>query len=187
MFDEEGDGGGPNYTVFLRDTDGSPPVRIGEGVGLSDLAGCASGRSPSRRKVVRCSLVPTGAGAARQLTHDKVSYQAVRWLAGSKQLLASGIEPGHGVRDYVIDVESGSSRPITPEGVSGVVPSPDGRSMAVQGPDGKWDIWQLDGSGSRPIPGLDSSYRVSGWSPDGESRVRRLPATAREDRGTFIG
>ena len=31
VFDEEGDGGGPNYTVFLRDTDGSPPARLGEG------------------------------------------------------------------------------------------------------------------------------------------------------------
>jgi Tol biopolymer transport system component len=31
VFEEEGDGGGPNYTVFLRDTDGSPPARIGEG------------------------------------------------------------------------------------------------------------------------------------------------------------
>ena len=28
LFTEAGDGGGPNYTVFLRDTDGSPPVRI---------------------------------------------------------------------------------------------------------------------------------------------------------------
>ena len=26
LFEEEGNGGGPNYTVFLRDTDGSPPV-----------------------------------------------------------------------------------------------------------------------------------------------------------------
>src|SRR5271169_4803289 len=32
VFEEEGNGGGQNYTVFLRDTDGSPPTRIGEGV-----------------------------------------------------------------------------------------------------------------------------------------------------------
>ncbi len=35
LFEEEGDGGGPNYTVYLRDTDGSPPVRIGEGVAMA--------------------------------------------------------------------------------------------------------------------------------------------------------
>jgi hypothetical protein len=32
VFDEEGNGGGPNYTVFLRDTDGSPPTHVGEGL-----------------------------------------------------------------------------------------------------------------------------------------------------------
>ena len=168
LFDEEGDGGGPNYTVFLRDTDGSPPVRIGEGSGLAI--------SPDAKWVITqpakggpLSLVPTGAGEARQLTHDNVSYQRVRWLAGGKELLASGTEAGHGARDYVIELSNGNSTPITPEGVGGVQPSPDGRSAAVLGPDGKWGIWPLDGSGLRPIPGLDSNYRVSGWSPDGES------------------
>ena len=84
-------------------------------------------------------------------------------------LLASGIEAGHGARDYLIDVRSGDSKPITPEGVAGVHLSPDGRSTAVVGPDGKWGIWPLDGGGMRPIPGLDSSYFVNGWSPDGKS------------------
>ena len=43
LFEEEGDGGGPNYTVFLRDTDGSPPVRIGQGVGDGDFSGWQMG------------------------------------------------------------------------------------------------------------------------------------------------
>ena len=184
LFDEEGDGGGPNYTVFLRDTDGSPPVRIGEGVSLAV--------SPDAKWVITqpakggpLSLVPTGAGQTRQLTHDNVSYQKVRWLAGGKELLASGIEAGHGARDYVIEVSTGNSRPITPEGVGGVVPSPDGRSTVVLGQDGKWGIWPLDGSGLRPIPGLDSNYRVSGWSPDGQS-VYAVPSR-REKIGNVYG
>ena len=37
------------------------------------------------------------------------------------------------------------------------------------GPDGKWGIWPLDGTGLRPIPGLDSKYFVADWSPDGTS------------------
>jgi eukaryotic-like serine/threonine-protein kinase len=182
LFDEEGDGGGLNYTVFLRDTEGSPPVRIGEGVGLAI--------SPDAKWVITqpakggpLSLVPTGAGEVRQLTHDNVSYQLVRWLAGGQELLASGIEAGHGARDYVIEVSNGDSRPITPEGVRGQNPSPDGRSAAVQGPDGKWGIWPLDGSGLRLIPGLDSNYHVSGWSPDGES-VYAVARRQREKTGT---
>ena len=34
------------------------------------------------------------------------------------------------------------------------------------GPDGKWGIWPLDGSGLRPLPGIDSRYFVTGWAPD---------------------
>jgi serine/threonine protein kinase/WD40 repeat protein len=168
LFDEEGDGGGPNYTVFLRDTDGSPPVRIGEGASLA-ISPDAKWAITQPANGGPLSLVPTGAGEARQLTHDKVSYQGVRWLAGGRELLASGIEAGHGVRDYLIELNSGNSKAITPEGVGGAEPSPDGRSTAVLGPDGKWGIWPLNGSGLRLIPGLDSNYRVSGWSPDGAS------------------
>jgi len=168
LFEEEGDGGGPNYTVYLRDTDGSPPVRIGDGnaLALSPDAKWAITRLPTGGPL---NLVPTGAGEARQLTHDSVSYGSVRWLADGKSLLASGIETGHGVRDYLIDVATGDSKPITPEGTSGVFLSPDGKQAAVTATDGKPGIWPLDGGGFRPIPGMDSSYSITGWSADGRS------------------
>ena len=168
LFEEESDGGGPNYTIFLRDTDGSPPVRIGEGIGLAI--------SPDSKWVVSkpakdgpLSVVPTGAGEVRQLTHDHVSYNAVRYLPDGKQLLASGIESGHGARDYLIDVKTGEAKPLTPEGVAGAVLSADGRLDAVTGPDGNWAVWPMDGraGGLRPIPGLDSKYLVTGWALDG--------------------
>jgi Tol biopolymer transport system component len=168
LFEEEADGGGPNYTIFLRDTDGSPPVRIGEGLGLAI--------SPDGKWVITkpakggpLSLVPTGAGETRQLTHDNISYNAVRYLLNGKQLLASGIEPGHGARNYLIDLSSGNVKPITPEGVSGTILSNDDRNVAVTGPDGKWAVWPMDGSGLRPIPDLDSRFYLTDWTPDGAS------------------
>ena len=168
LFEEDGDGGGPKYTVFVRDTDGSPPVRIGNGTGAAI--------SPDDKWVITrpakegaLFVVPTGAGEARQLTHDNISYGRVRYLPDGKQLLASGIEAGHGVRDYLIDLSNGNAKPITPEGVDGIELSPDGRRVAVLGPDGKWGIWPLDGGGLRPIPQLDSKYAVTGWTPDGAS------------------
>jgi len=168
LFEEQGEGGGPGYTVFLRDTDGSPPVRIGDGSGRAI--------SPDGKWVVTIptkdgalSLVPAGAGQARQLTHDNISYNDVVYMPDGKSLLASGIEPGHGARDYLIDLNSGDSKPFTPEGVSGTQISPDGRSIAVVGPEGKFGIWPIEGGGFRAIPDLPSEYYVTGWSPDGNA------------------
>jgi dipeptidyl aminopeptidase/acylaminoacyl peptidase len=167
LFEEEADGGGPNCTVFLRDTDGSPPVRIGEGRALAI--------SPDSKWVITKQakggpliVVPSGAGEARQLTHDNVGYTEARCLPDGKQLLVRGIESGHGGRDYLIDLSNGVAKPLTPEGVEGTVLSPDGRSFAVVGPDGKWGVWPLDGSVLRLLPGIDSRYYVTrlgtGWS-----------------------
>jgi Tol biopolymer transport system component len=168
LFEEEGNGGGPNYTVFTRGTDGSPPARIGEGVALA-ISPDAKWAITKLPKGGPLNLVPTGAGESRPFTHDAVSYGAVQWMPDGKRLLAAGIETGHGVRDYMIDVTSGDSKPITPEGLFGVQLSPDGLSTAVLGTDGKWGIWALNGSGLRLIPGLDSNYYLTGWSPDGGS------------------
>jgi Tol biopolymer transport system component len=126
------------------------------------------------------SLVPTGAGEARQLTHDSVSYENVRYLPDGKHVVATGVAAGHGVRDYLIDVASGESKPITPEGVVGPNVSPDGRSVAVQDQDGKWGVWPLDGSGLKLVPGLDAKWNVQGWSPDGASLY--VVASHRTDR-----
>ena len=79
LFEEEGDGGGPNYTVFLRDTDGSPPARIGEGTRRA-LSPDGKWAITKPAKGGPLNLVPTGAGEARQLTHDAMSYSAVRLL-----------------------------------------------------------------------------------------------------------
>jgi Tol biopolymer transport system component len=168
VFEEEGEGGGPNYTVYLRDTDGSPPARIGEGNALG-LSPDAKWAITKRAQGGPLNLVPTGAGETRPLTHDDVSYDYVAWLPDGQHLLAHGIESGHAARDYLIDLGTGDSKPVTPEGIAGVHLSPDGKSTAVRTSDGKWGIWPLDGSGLRPIPGLDSSYNISGWSPDGGS------------------
>src|SRR6516162_11525480 len=83
LFEEEAEGGGPNYTVFLRNTDGSPPVKIGEGR--------AEAISPDRKWVVTQStqdtglrIVPTGAGVARQLTHGEIRFTSVTYMPDGK-------------------------------------------------------------------------------------------------------
>jgi Tol biopolymer transport system component len=154
--------------VFLRDTDGSPPVKIGEGR--------AEALSPDKKWVVTQStqdtglrIVPAGAGVARQLTHGEVRFLSAEYLPDGKQLVAVGIESGHGARNYLIDINTGDAKPITPEGVTGTHISPDGRNIIVIGPEGKWGIWPLGGTEMRVIPGLDSKISITGWAPDGNS------------------
>jgi len=168
LFTEEADGGGPNYTVFLRDTDGSPPVRISDGQGLAI--------SPDDKWVLTqpsrggpLSLVPTGAGEARQLTHDSITYTGAQFMPDGRHLLAAGIEPGHGGRDYLIDTSTGSSKPLTPEGTTGTLISPDGKKVIMRGPVGRVGIWSLDGNTLQLVPGLPPKFNVTGWTPDGSS------------------
>ncbi|HUN89686.1 MAG TPA: hypothetical protein VMU28_12880, partial [Terriglobales bacterium] len=179
LFEEQADGGGPNYTVFLRDMDGTPPIRIGEGIGQAiSPDGKWAVTQPAKKGAL--FLVPTGAGEARQLTHDNVSYRGAKYFPDGKRLLASGIEPGHGVRDYVIDVKTGDSKPLTPEGTSGLRISPDGQSVIMIGPDGNEGIWSMNGGGLRAIPGMDSKYYISSWGPDGNFCLRVSPCGERK-------
>ena len=153
LFEEEGEGGGPNYTVFLRDTDGSPPVKIGEGR--------AEAISPDNKWVITqpieqgaLRVVPTGAGEARQLTHDNIRYTSIRYLPDGKHLVAVGIEAGHGGRDYLIDVSNGSAKPITPKAPPACICRPTDAALLVIDSEGKWGVWSLDGNSMQPIPGL---------------------------------
>jgi Tol biopolymer transport system component len=181
LFDEQGDGGGPNYSVFMRNTDGSPPVRIGEGLGLA-LSPDAKWAITQPAKGGPLSLVPTGAGVARVLTHDNISYAVAKFLPDGKRLLAVGIEPSRGTRDYFIDLNDGSSKPATPEGSVGLSLSPDGHNIVVHNSEGKWVLLPLDGGDPRVIPGLDANYTVTGWAPDGSS----LYARKNSDRSVMV-
>jgi serine/threonine protein kinase/Tol biopolymer transport system component len=165
LFTEEADGGGPNYTVFLRDTDGSPPVRISDGLGVAI--------SPDNKWVVTesarggpLSLVPAGAGEVRQLTHDNITYTDATFLPDRTHLLADGIETGHGARAYLIDLNSGDSKALTPEGTTGNLVSPDGKKVIMRGPDGRLGVWLLGENKLKTIPGLDPNFLITSWLPD---------------------
>lgn len=45
--------------------------------------------------------------------------------------------------------------------------------------DGKYGVWPIDGSDLQLIPGLDYSYSVIGWTPDG-SAVYAISSQLRE-------
>jgi serine/threonine protein kinase/Tol biopolymer transport system component len=182
VFTESGEAGGENYAAYVRKTDGSPAVRLGEGSAFS--------LSPDQKWVIgslprppaQLTLLPTGAGEVRQLTHDAINHGRVHWLPDGKRFVFLGDEPEHGMRLYVQDTEGGKPRAISPEGVSAnqFVVSPDGKLVAAVGPDLKGYLFPIDGGDTRPMAGFPVGDAAVGWTSDSRSvfiyRPGELPA-----------
>ena len=135
------------YAVYIRKTDGSPAVLLGEGgaVALSPdgkWAIAQTQESPSQFK-----LLPTGAGEPKDLTKDNINHSWAHWFPDGKRILFSADEPGKGVRFYVYDLASGKSQPISQEGVNGTAfaLSPDSQQIAAIGPDQKGYLYPVAG------------------------------------------
>ena len=118
LFDEEGEAGGSTYGVYFRNTDGSPAVRLGDGL--------ANALSPDGKWAVSSPLsspaqfllLPTGPGEPKQLTNDEINHSWARWLPDGTGIVFSGNEPGRGVRFYVQALEGRKPRAISPEGIN---------------------------------------------------------------------
>ncbi len=147
LFDEEGGGGaldysksvGLSYAVYLRKTEGSAAILLGEGgaVALSPDGKWAIAQTQSTPSQLK--LLPTGAGEARDLTNDNVNHSWAHFFPDGKRILFAGNEPGKGVKLYLLDITSGKSHAVSQEGVNGIsfIISPDSQWVAGIGPDQK--------------------------------------------------
>src|SRR5271163_4093277 len=185
LFGETGEGGGPKYAVYLRKTDGSPAIRLSEGVGI---ALSPDGKWALSRPNITPSpleLMPTGVGESRPLTHDSINHLLARWLPDGKQIVFSGNEAGHGFRLYVETPGAGKPVAISPEGVNpSVVISPKGDFAASVGPDHKIYLYPIGGGEPVPVSGAEPEEQPTGWSADGRSiyvfRFGLIPAKVYE-------
>ena len=159
IFSEQGDGGGPEYSVYLRGMDGSPAVRLGPGNGLAlspDGKWAATQRiNPPPAQIV---LLPTGVGDVKQVTSDAISHENAWFTADGTGIVFLGFAPDRPSRLYVQSLSGGAPTPITPEGVTGV-PSPDGTFVAS-----KSSLYPTDGGAPQPIPGIDPDDRIVGFA-----------------------
>jgi Tol biopolymer transport system component len=178
LFNEQGEGGGPNYSAFVRRTDGAPAVRLGDGYRgrLSpDLQSALTG-SPSQPSNV-LTLMPIGPGEPRKVVIPlQQMTPASRWFPDGKRLAVVGSERGRPLRSYEYTITSGKLRPLTPEGTTGTRVSPDGRLLiAATGP--KWMMWPVDGGEPRDVNGLLAQDAISAWAADGRSLFVSSPTT----------
>ena len=179
LFDEEGGGGalaysksgGLTYAVYIRKTDGSPAVLLGEGgaVALSPDGKWAIAQTQESPSQFR--LLPTGAGEPRDLTKDNVNHSWAHWFPDGKRILFSADEPNKGVRFYVYELATGKSQVISQEGVNGTAfaLSPDSQQIAAIGPDQKGYLYPVAGGDPQLIAGINQGEQPITWSADGNT------------------
>ncbi len=169
-FTEAGEGGGATYAACIRGMDGSPPVRLGEGA--------AGAISPDGKWVIsdipgnpeRLVLLPTGAGSSRAVGASNLEvYTSKAWMPDGKAIIYSAQERGHAFRVYLQDVNGGTPKPLTPEGVRGRWVSPQGNQFLAEDSEGKWWLYPLSGGQPSPVTGIEPDEMPVEWSADGRS------------------
>ena len=166
---------GPNYGVVLRKTDGSQPIRLGEGspYGLSPDGKWAAAIIAAPPRLV---VYPTGPGAPIGLNVGPIERLiSVEWFPDGRRLLTCGSERAGAPRCYAQDLTGSPPTPITPEGVLATL-APDGRTLLLMLQDGSWQASSIDGGPGRPVVALRHGDRHVAWSPDSRAvYVQRGP------------
>ena len=110
-------GAGKSGSTYVRKTDGSDAIRLGEGYGedLSpDGKWVLTTEVPTRQHWI---LLPTGAGSPRTLPPGPlVGRGEANFLPDGRRIVFGGNEKDRRARIYLQDIDSGSIRAISPEG-----------------------------------------------------------------------
>jgi dipeptidyl aminopeptidase/acylaminoacyl peptidase len=169
LFSETGVGGGPRLSVYLRGTDGSQAVRLGDGRALA-LSPDASRAIVRTAGAPHAELLPTGPGQARRLERPGLTFLDARWLRDGRRVVVRAQDPSRAARLYLLDADGDAFEPVTPEGVA-VDPSwalsPDGSMLALRTVN-SIEIHPVARAGApRLVPGTSGSDRLVGWIEEG--------------------
>ncbi len=168
LFSEGGVGGGARGSVYLRKTDGSSAVRLGDGraVALSPDGRWAIADGPGQSGY---DVLPTGAGQSRRLGREGLTILGAKWLPDGQRVIARGRQSDQSTRLYIFDLDRGTADAMTPENISIGAPwavSPDGTMVAVVSNTGV-ALYAVGGGPVRRVPTLTGRERLYGWIHDG--------------------
>jgi Tol biopolymer transport system component len=148
---------GVDYSTYVVKSDGSLPVRVGDGSGM--------GIAPDGKHIMvvlasalsHMRLYPTGTGEARDIDISPVRVVDWRgsWMGDGSALAFTGAENGKQPRIFVLALASGKVRPVTPEGVTSPFFAPDGRSLVARNAQREFALYPLDGGAPQPVKGLE--------------------------------
>jgi len=169
LFVEAGEAGGGEYAVFTRNTNGASAVRLGQGTPRA-LSPDGKWALVLRQNMSSPDfiLLPTGVGQPRALPTGNVSPNAGLFFPDSKRLLFDGHEPGHASRLYVINLDGGQPRAISPEGFTlrQNALSPDGKRIVAVASDGI-AVVPVEGGEPQLVRGSQPGDVPVHWAKDG--------------------
>jgi hypothetical protein len=182
LLSERGAATGSRQFIYLRRTDGSPPMRLadeGEPWSLSPDGRWALVGPPSLLfEVPRWSglrVVPIGAGDVRTIDTPGLQVGGAVWAADGRRILVWDRAADRGWRLSLVDGEGGAPRPVSPEGV---VDCTVGRQrVACVGPTNRVTFFPLEGGAPQQGPELEpgaSPLRLS----DDETSLLVFPLRA---------
>ncbi|GLH66895.1 serine/threonine-protein kinase [Geothrix edaphica] len=171
IFNEQGEGSGAHYDIYLRRTDGSPAVRLAKGA--------YPALSPDGRHVAalavgtprRIQILPTGTGDVLTLPDPGLeTIHRLRWFPDGRRLLVQANRTGEGTRLLAVSLDGKPAEFLTPAGYQffGQPISPDGHRLITRIGEQEDRIFTPEDGRSQPIPGLRPQERVVRWTPDGK-------------------
>jgi Tol biopolymer transport system component len=173
LFIEAGEAGGGDYAVFTRATNGTSAVRLGDGSAYS--------LSPDGKWALVLQqnlsppdfvILPTGVGQQHPVSMGGILPATGQFTNDSKGLIFEGHEPGHATRIYVMSLNGGHPRAITPEGFNMGSHmhdlSPDARQLTAVTADGI-ALVPISGGEPQPVRGAVAGESPLRWTRDGTS------------------
>ena len=184
---EQGDGAGPEGSdLYVRETDGKPPMKLGPGDTYGFWGGdrfvASVGAAPP--DIV---LYPVPSGPPEKIAVKGVAISLVAGILppDNRAVAFTGSEPSRPPRIWVVDRDGSKLRAISPEGVHalyGLAVPPDGASVigtsetAFQG---RAAAYPVAGGEPRVVEGLLEGEQIAGWTADGRGlyayRANELP------------
>jgi serine/threonine protein kinase len=169
--------------VWIAKGDGSPPIRLGDGL--------AHALSPDGAWVLASSqegkllAQPTAAGGPRSVSEG--FFESIRWASwfrDGKRVLVWGQAKGGKSGIFVVDPDAHEPRRVAPEGyelvAGGNALSPDGLLVVARSPENQIVLCPVDGGQPRPVPGLAGLFVPVQWAADGKGfyvfRMGEIPA-----------
>ena len=167
LFSNTGQSGSSRYGIYIRSTDGSPAVRLSDGLGelLSPDFKWVTATIPSGQQV----LIPTGAGEQQTLSFPGLTGARIRaFLPDGTGYVVSGFETKKRLRIYTYSLALHQLQPVSPEGLdcsaNELFVSPDG-SLLVFSASSHATILPLKGGEPRRVD-LEPPDRLAGFTAD---------------------